>query len=114
MTTVIDPGGTPVPVYNRSGTTIVQLAGDHPSTPTVIPAISGWTVVITITGAGGDSYRLPAGAEIGDIVELHAADANAQDLFAPSGETIRGQSSIGLSSMGGSGLFRKFSATQWA
>lgn len=112
MTTVVDPGGTPIPVYNKSGTTIVTVVGSTSGSPTVIPTFSGWTVAVTTSGSG-DAYRLPATADIGDVVELHAADTNAQDLYAPSGETIRGQASIGLSSLGNSGIFRKFSSTQW-
>jgi hypothetical protein len=117
LVTVIDPAGTPVPFYNRSGVTIVEVSGTTGSPPAPIPAFSGWTVAITTRGAGGggwDAYELPSGAEVGDVVEVHSADGNLQDLYAPPGETIRGTSSIALAPMGGSGIFRKYSPTQWA
>lgn len=113
MVTVVDPGGTPIPVYNRSGETIVQVSGGSPANPTPIPSFSGVTVAVTTHSASGDHYRLPSGAEVGDVAEICSADGVNQDVVAPAGETIRGQGSIALAPMGGSGRFRKFSSTQW-
>jgi hypothetical protein len=84
MTTVVDPAGTPVAIYNRSGTTIVEL----------------WP-----------SVGLPPAADIGDIVEVYWVDvATGQGLnaFAPSGEAIvRNPSEFYRAT------FRKVTPTTW-
>jgi hypothetical protein len=112
MVTVVDPTGTPVPVYNRSGTTIVSLTGSS-GTPTPIPHLGGTTVVLTNRGTpSGDAYELPSNAEIGDVVQIFAADNNGPDAYAASGDVIL--PNLGSRSMTASGgFFRKVSANGW-
>lgn len=88
MTTVVSPASSPVPVYNRSGTTIVAVTGGIVSAgylqPPVlsdavaIPAVSGETVaVVTIPSSTAGVVALPAG-EAGDTVEIYAVGGSGQ------------------------------------
>lgn len=113
MTTVVDPTGTPVPVYNRGGMTIVFLIGGDESPPTPIPHVSGHTVVVTTPGMDGNNYELPTNAEIGDVVEIRG---NGVDVRAAVGESVRGAAGGGGGGATGVGFgttFRKISATEW-
>ena len=119
MTTVVDPLGTPVPIFNRSGTAIVRLTGAGTSSTSgpVIPAICGRVVALIDCTAGNYASQLSPNAEIGDIAEVYVDRVSTMggEVFAPSGETINSQStpsSIGISA-GGGVVFRKVSATEW-
>lgn len=120
MTTVVDPAGTPVAIFNKSGTAIIDMAVTMgPSEPLIpIPSLAGKTIVrVTISGpvGGGDGgLELPSDAEIGDVVEI----ANISTTYvwgvayAPSGETINGDTagqSIPASYM----RITKISTTDW-
>jgi len=137
MTTVIDPAGTPVPVYSRSGTTIVPLtAGLSPAETTSIaqvvgddgveiPSYSQTTVaVVTCSGSSG-AYRvaavLPVAAEIGDVVEVYPTGSRDARVYPPVGEAIGSrpastgaefESGVGVALLSGTS-FRKVSASQW-
>lgn len=90
MTTVVDPVGTPVPVYTRSGTTVLSIAGSGTSqgAATSIPAVSGWTVAV-LTGVSPDrAFKLPSSPQVGDVVEVHAQDQDGSLLFPSSGMAI--------------------------
>lgn len=128
MTTVTDPGGTPVPVYNRSGTTLVALnaanvnvggtPSSNPSDYAPITRYSGWTVALATTGNFTSGVRLPDDAEVGDLVEVHCVLGTATSLLviAASGDTISAGSpnfvTITVNVAAGK-LFRKTSATNW-
>ena len=115
MTTIIDPVDVPVPVYNRSGVTIVEMQADHhsdnppPTSATPIPHVSGHTIAI-VTGAFGsfqNFVQLPS-AEIGDLVEIYVVGKNTFIIASP-GTTVDGQPTVSVSR----GLYRKVSATSW-
>lgn len=113
MTTVVDPGGTPVLVYNRSGTTIVEVVGG--STPTPIPHVSCWTVALVTNTVGNDKVELPSNAEIGDVVEVYPiAGGPDGEVALPSGDsffTYGGSSSLPPEA---GVIFRKVTSTKWA
>lgn len=113
MVTVVDPGGTPAPVYNRSGTTLQSIAatGTNFAGAAPITAPSGYSVVLITPSANNDGVILPSGAEIGDVVETYPVGGTV-NVYAPSGETIAGNASLQLSNPFGT-LIRKTSATNW-
>jgi hypothetical protein len=135
MTTVVDPLGTPTVIYNRSGTAIVTMMGgtafngaagnDAPP----ITRVSQVTVVLVETsvvpGVGYNIYaRLPADAEIGDVVEVYAPPPQATNprVFPNVGESIVPRPvSTGTNYAAGCDVdfvrggiaFRKVSSTLW-
>jgi hypothetical protein len=116
MTTIIDPNGTPAPVYTRSGTTIqdVIAAGNDLSTATPIVAVSGCSVVLVATVAFEfEGVILPDDAQIGDVVEVYNVSGRSIRVYAPTGETIHSGASMGISPGGGGSLFRKTTASVW-
>lgn len=123
MTTVVDPLGTPTPIYNRSGVAIIPsltAQGTTSSDAAIIPTVSGHTVVI-VSAAGHSGYgvMLPSGADIGDVVELYCANLNGSAAsailaYAPSGETLNSGNSDTVNFIPGQGvMLRKVSSTDW-
>lgn len=117
MTTVSDPLGTPVPSYNRSGTTIIGLVGGTHGAPTPIPLVSGTTVVIVAPDmSNNNTVELPTGADVGDVVEVYpetqGSGGKAFYVVPPSGETIGGGAVSGESGLYGI-VLRKISSTDW-
>jgi hypothetical protein len=117
MVTVVDPNGTPAPVYTRSGTTIQSIvaAGNNSFVDaTPIVAVSGWSIVMaqaTDTPAFETGVILPSDTQIGDVVELYAGGYTVI-VFPPTGQTINGISSQQVGP-GAAVIFRKLSATEW-
>ena len=113
MVTVVDPLGTPVPVYNRSGVAIVQVSGGTTMSPGIIPQVSGITVAIVTTSPGNDKVQLPSGAEIGDVVELVLSGGSGSDTLAPAGEDFfpAGSNSIATNA---ATIMRKVTSTSWS
>ena len=112
MTTIVDPSGTPVPIYNRDGTTLSSITGDGSVAPT-IQHFSKWDIVLftAVTGPQGNQLNMPSGTDIGDLIEVHALTAAQVVLIPASGETITGSSSG--ADVPGDGLLRKVSSTDW-
>lgn len=120
MTTVVDPAGSPDPVYNRSGTTIVNLtaSGDAsagPSGATPIVSYSGVTIaLVTIPDGNNIGVVLPTNAEIGDVVEVNRYQDNSSGstvrVWTPSGVTIVQNTPLQVSIA----TYRKISATEWS
>jgi len=122
MTTIVDPLGTPVPVYNRSGVAIVSVSatGMSGSDGASIPTVSGHTIVLLSCNIGPISNNiyavLPSGTEIGDLLEVYSVDiSQGIPLIVPaSGETINSGHTDQISMNSGRGaLFRKTSSTNW-
>ncbi len=124
MTTVIDPNGTPVPVYNKSGTTIQNITanGTTQGSGTVISAPSACTaVLVTVTSGGGDAVVLPNSIDIGNVVEIYATGAYDTQVFPASGHSIGDNAANAsiyagrCSNQNGSGgrIFRRMTATMW-
>lgn len=86
MTTVVDPSGTPIIIFNATGVAIISIASPNTPDPpaTVNPTGAGVTVVmcsrIIPTGfvAG---YKLSASFNVGDVVELYSDGSNSFKLF---------------------------------
>lgn len=119
MVTVVDPLGTPVPVYNRSGTAIIELPAGLSVSPTPIPAIAEITVVIVnyIDAVNDGRYLiLPDDADVGDVIEVYENANSSPSIYPPSGETfINGAS--GPLSIGGNlngVMFRRVTSTHWS
>lgn len=114
MTTIIDPSGSPSPVYNRSGTTVMTVVanGTTLGSATPIPYYSGETIV-RIEASDDPRHTavvLPDDAEIGDTVEAYATGYPAA-VFAPTGTTIITSTQKQVTDDGA--RFRKVSATRW-
>jgi len=115
MTTVVDPSGSPVVIFNRSGTAIVTVTagGTSQGTATAIPRVCGITVAVATYGAMTSNLRLPDDAEVGDCVEVHMeGDGPAVQVYPESGATINGNSantSVGMLHA----IFRKTAAATW-
>lgn len=118
MTTVIDPSGSPVAIFNKSGISIVDMPINMgPGEPLVpIPHFSGHTIVrafVTQAGSPADGgLELPTNAEIGDLVEVDNLNimANSPPIYAPSGENINFVASIPATT---GARLRKITATDW-
>ena len=119
MTTVIDPAGTPIVVYSRSGKTIYDLEVPvvDPVVPVAIARYSETTVVIIDTEEGNPrpSVELPADAEIGDVVEIYVKDdvsnTDTVTIVPPAGETFVATDITANRLVWR--IFRKLTATRW-
>lgn len=116
MTTVTDPGGTPVVIYNRDGVTIdsITAAGTNSASAAVIPRYCAHSVIIASSASGsGDGIRLSSSSEVGDVVEIYWDLNTGQGLvYPPTGESINNAGS-NVSSSAQRHLLRKVSATEW-
>jgi hypothetical protein len=130
MTTVIDPAGTPTPVYNKSGETVVSIVGGFTATQggsngnsgTPIPRFSQTT--IAIVDNSGSNYHivatLPSDADVGDVVEVYekVSTGIGLQIYPPVGESIRDLPASNGTSYGSqlgaiSAILRKVSADNW-
>lgn len=114
MMTVVDPGGTPTPVYNQDGVTIAAItATASPGSPTPIVSYSVTTVVLVTATNTSDAVILPSSAQIGDVVEIGVSSGNGFATVVPdSGSEINGNgTNVGVHIR--SGILRKLSATKW-
>lgn len=111
MTTVVDPLGTPVIIYNRSGVAIVEIEAAN-SPVEVVPRVCGHMVVLVTTTQSSSHVQLPSDAEIGDVVEVHLVNETHVKVFmdTPSGESIIFTGEV---HHGTGCLFRKLSSTLW-
>lgn len=118
MTTVVDPAGTPSPIYSRSGTTIYGLTaqGTDGTTTAVISIFSGTTVVLVTTDSLNNAVLLPSGVEVGSVVEIYKIGDTAGTAFAftSSGDTMNDGSEFIVGATTPSGLrLRKTTSTNW-
>jgi hypothetical protein len=95
MTTVIDPAGSPIPVFNRSGKTIVEVTDsrDGSGSPLQLTQYSEQTYYeIAFTypggGVGTPKVELPSNAEIGDEIIINFTLPASMNVIAAVGETI--------------------------
>lgn len=116
MTTIVDPAGTPSPLYNRSGVTIASInaAGEFggPGSATAITSYSETTVVlVTAPDSNNFGVVLPSSAEVGDVVEIYYVSGPVAQIviWAPSGDTVNGSSFVQIVN----GIYRKVSSTAW-
>lgn len=112
MTTIVDPSGTPVPIYNRSGATIIEITGGplSPSfNPTPIVRHTGVTIALVAANSTGDftNVILPDDAEIGDLVEVHSIGPDPANVLIPTS----GPFDIVSPLVNHSAVFRKISET---
>lgn len=110
MTTFVDPLGITV----QSKTGIIALSSNS-TTPVEIPRDCGWMVAAITPTENNSRAVLSDNAEVGDIVELYVLDVSYTGfrVNAPTGETVNGGSSAGVS-VGVGRWFRKITATSWA
>lgn len=125
MVTVSSPSSSPVPVYNREGTTIANLTanGYTQSGAAVIVAPSGWTVVtVAISGTVPTvdvAAKLPSAPLIGDLVEVYISGVVSGQpayIFPASGMAIGAlgtNNPISMTEAGGGFLFRYITANKW-
>ena len=120
MTTVIDPNGTAIPVFNRSGTSIISLVGNQASTPTPINTVSEATIVLLSRGqnVGDENFILTGSVDVGDVIEAYGADGHIFQIYLPSGETLVntfvGPIPTGSGSNYQSVRLRRVDSTHWA
>lgn len=113
MTTVVSPGSSPVPVYNKSGVTIDSITAAASPSPTQIARYAGTTVVLVDNGGDtNNQVQLPV-ADIGDVVELYAiAPSSGFHVAADSGSSFNlGGSLLSIFNVM---VVRKTSASVWS
>jgi hypothetical protein len=110
MTTVVNPNGTPAPVYNRSGITIETVAGAAQASPTLVNVEAGTTVIL-VTSAGGSWVQIPAGLEIGSVIEVYKATYSDSATTQLSGGETFVQGNTG--NWAGTVIARKTSSSHW-
>ena len=92
---------------------IQQVSGGVFGSPNSIMRDSQWTIVMVDTGGGGGGVNqyveLPAGSELGDLVEVHYMNGNTPQVSAPSGDSI-----VGGTIVPGPGSFRKVDTNLWS
>lgn len=121
MTTIIDPAGTPIPVYNRSGTTIIELVcpATTPQTVVSITSVSQTTVIFAEAVIDPmeqpPAVELPTGAQIGDVVEIFVKNTTGGSeqviVLPPAGQTLS-DAQVGVAKNFGK-YFRKLTSTAW-
>jgi hypothetical protein len=113
MATIIDPAGTPVPVYNKSGKTVypVTAAGTTSGAATQLTHYSELDIVlVTVPDNMDTGIKMPSGTDIGDRIEFYLVGGVYSPVIYPaSGETFNGSSSP----MTGVASLRKVSSTDW-
>ena len=92
MVTVLDPGGTPIPVYSPDGVTLsaINANGTTQGSATQVVRYTSTTVVVVTISSGNDAVELPSSAAIGDLVEVYLDDPGGIGirLFTPGSETF--------------------------
>lgn len=118
MTTVIDPAGTPAPVFNRSGLAIVDVAPAFGGASAVIPGGFGHVIArVAPTGspsAGIAQVDLPASAEIGDVVEVHGLYQGSTWVNAPTGELFINGNALEFAPQSMGRAFQKIDTAIWS
>lgn len=118
MTTVIDPAGTPVPVFNRSGKAIVDVAPAYGGASVAIPNACGHVIArVTPTGSPGSGVPqvdLPSSASIGDVVEVHPIAQTTVWVNAPSGELFLNGNALEFAPQSQGRAFRKIDVSLWS
>lgn len=118
MMTVVDPGGSPIPIYNRDGLTVANVTanGTTAGSGTAITRYSGWTVALVATSTGNQAVVLPSDAEIGDLVEVYSTLNNGAQaiVFPPSGQSFLAGFSSHSALPGDGALFRYVATDTWA
>lgn len=120
MTTVVDPLGTPVPIFNRGGLAIIEVdaVGDTPTSGPIIPAFCGHLIAVITSTENNYAVRLPTDAEVGDLIEVYLDPSSAFGaavVWSQTGEgigTSSGPSSMSIGSATGAFL-RKVTDTLW-
>lgn len=92
MTTIVDPLGTPVPYYNKSGTAILNMAptGTTYSTAAAIPYVCGHQIILSSPVYPDLSLTLPVSSEVGDVVEVISITNDDTRVFAGGGDSLMG------------------------
>jgi hypothetical protein len=101
--------------FGRQITIISIVGGASAGTATDID--QGYPIIVAIVGSSGGSQtycRLPAAAEIGDIVEIYTDGSSNTSVLAPAGEAFINTSTNPLVGIDEGGIIcRKVSATGW-
>lgn len=110
---------TTTPTNSREGHTLDTIAanGLTDSTATVIGRSCGFTVVVVTCSSNNAGVKLPDGADIGDVVEIHNADTSISvGVFGSNdGTLIAGVisgDSFGISPLS-MNQFRKLDSSTW-
>ena len=114
MTTVVDPTGTTSAIFNRGGTAMISVsaAGSLPTDATVIPHVSGHTIVLGTATSSDQGFIFDSAFEVGDVVEIYMVSGSTlAEIYPQSGGEIRGNSSGG--GLARSNYLRKVSSIDW-
>jgi len=131
MTTIINPAGTPTPVYNRSGKTLYSLSGGvgggSPigNNGTAITAYSEHTIVVCASVGSDFVFTLPSASsvDLGDMITVvnDPTSTTGPTIFPAIGDSILNlAASTGTNGAAGYGVngilgatFIKVSSTNW-
>lgn len=116
MTTVLDPFGSPVVIFNKTGLSIFEVSanGNDGTNPAVISSVSSVMVVNIILNSGNTDVELPDNADIGDTIEMYS-DGGGARIYPASGDSIEGFSPYyeHLGSKVKPVVMRRYSSTHW-
>lgn len=74
MTTVIDPNGSPIPVFNKSGLAIISMDGggtsQNPANAVEIEVVSEHTIVRLNNTSIAHAVKVSAGLDVGTLIEI--------------------------------------------
>lgn len=122
MVTVVDPGGAPVPIFNKSGTAVVDVIPGSSGSPGAIPYFAGTTIARIGFGSGTSNScaALPANVEVGDLIEVYSiplsgsGSAQGGTFFTTPGDTFVDNGANSLVAGTTAIVFRKITSTEWA
>lgn len=115
MTTILDPGGSPSPIYNKDGTTIdaVACAGLNAAGSAAIVRYAQVTVVVATTSVNNRGLHLPTDAEIGDVVEVYQDTQDPVAVVYPVTGSLILSFGSGGTGVGSGASFRKVTSDTW-
>ena len=121
MTTVIDPAGTPIPVFNKNGATMVNVTpnGTVRLGATEIPNLSGLTIALVDTDVSNTAVKLPSNGDIGDVIEVYCLNGSHDvKIYAPDSQYIGASATVVNGDTTAIGfkaaVFRRIAIDRWA
>lgn len=82
MTTIVDPGGSPVVVYSDATTTIAEIvaSGTTGAAAAEIARFAQTTVVVATNATDETGLKLTSDFLVGDVLEIYATDTGSNFL----------------------------------
>jgi hypothetical protein len=120
MTTVVDPLGTPVPYFNKSGVAVATLSpiGTSRSEAAEIVLLAGCTVLLVSPTATDQGIKLPSGGAIGDTIEVtRIGGSHSLRVYSPDSQYLAGGDVVngdGVINYSKAAIFRRIASDRWS